>query len=79
MFQLISESTLRHKKWKEIRKENIFNQSNSTRSSEMNAITEQCLHAHNEYRSKHGAPPLVISESVKKFFKRISIIQKFSY
>jgi hypothetical protein len=37
----------------------------------MNAITQQCLDAHNKYRRKHGAPPMVISESVS-FKKRIA-------
>ena len=40
----------------------------------MNAITQQCLNAHNEYRRKHGAPPLVISDSVRKLFKRIFLL-----
>lgn len=28
-------------------------------------FNRECLEAHNEYRRKHGAPPLVLSEKVK--------------
>ncbi|EFX70384.1 hypothetical protein DAPPUDRAFT_61402 [Daphnia pulex] len=30
----------------------------------MDQIVQQCLDAHNEYRRKHGVPPMVISESL---------------
>lgn len=35
-----------------------------TNNSEFDAFSEECLDKHNEYRSKHGAPPLILDEWV---------------
>jgi hypothetical protein len=43
----------------------------------MAEIVQQCLDAHNEYRRKHGASPLVISQSVS--YKKTRIIRRINF